>query len=1254
MNGILSQTADYKKLSLLLLLLFISNLFMPPATRACGPNYDEVIIICPNDLTVEAEPGLCGIILDFNSLEWLATVPLVDTIFTPGPGFFFFIGTTPITLMGTDTNGMVSVCAFNLTVDEYPGMSCQDTVLVNLDEDCSVPLNYETTLIPNEYGCPITGLTVNLLSPSGEPLGHVVTTEFLGHWWDFTVTNSSGNSCSGLVFVPPNGAPPAITCPADTTIFCNEPTAPAFLGLPEITGCLDESLLGISFEDLLLSSFCNGDTLAFRMERAWEAVDTFGVVTSCIQNIYARRLDLSDLVFPPNFDGVENPAIACTPQSPIEEQTDPGITGVPLAHGLLPQTLACYIDVSYFDQYVPGCGASFTIEREWTVFDQCQNTFVTKIQTIEVVDNQPALFTVPDTIFVSTNSECGNFTTFPPINLVHECSGIVVSIVTPWGTLNSNGGEIPVPLQPAQYDIFYNVEDECNNDTSVHSLMFVTTELINNCPPQASVSCDVYFDEIEGPLQIGDLSVLAPFGYPATSANCGIQMVEEASASVDACGNGNIVRIFTGSFAGQNLSCEQTVEVVHVSNFEVLFPADTLVVCDVAPFDAGSPQLFFVDCEMMEVSSTDSVITNEPGSCYKILRTWMVANTCVTGDTLEDLLPDPMVGERRFGDGGDGYIVYQQSIEIVDQTAPQFPDTCVLPDICIASGCDLSVTIPDPNILECAGYTVTAAGDLGAGTGPFPSTAPGTYGVTFTVTDNCNNQSSCTTTLTVVDCVAPQAVCQNGINVQLQNTNPASAWFMASQVNALSMDNCTGPLLFSFSENVNDDSLQLTCDQAGIFPVQLWVTDAAGNQDFCQTNIFVESPPGNPCTTTLPEVTGSILTETGTGIAQVQVSNGAGQTVTTGANGQYTLPNPGTGFTITPLKNINTANGVTTFDAVLLTKHILGNAFLNSPYKIIAADANHSNTVTTLDAVEMRKIILGITTNFPNNTSWRFVPVSYVFPNPGNPWFTPFPEVVVIGNPMSLPNLNFIGIKIGDLNLSANPLNLASIDSRNFTGDISFALPGGYMHEGAVVRLPFDPGTTPLHGFQFALQFDPELAEFIALEPGFAGPECFGTAHLPAGKLSVSWYAGEPYRPTAGQPAFTLVFRAKKDGFAGQALLIDEREMPAEAYTDDLSFLRVSLSFGENSGSTGGILAHAVRPNPFRESTAIAFTLAGEERVMLTILDPAGRQVFGSTTPFEAGGYEIILNREDFSGPGLYIYKLETESGIATGKLLLF
>jgi hypothetical protein len=108
---------------------------------------------------------------------------------------------------------------------------------------------------------------------------------------------------------------------------------------------------------------------------------------------------------------------------------------------------------------------------------------------------------------------------------------------------------------------------------------------------------------------------------------------------------------------------------------------------------------------------------------------------------------------------------------------------------------------------------------------------------------------------------------------------------------------------------------------------------------------------------------------------------------------------------------------------VLIQKHILNVNKLLSPYKIIAADLNNSGTVTTSDLVEMRKLILNIQSTFSNNESWRFIDADFEFPNPENPFETSFPEYKSFNN---LPNsqiVNFVGIKIGDVNNSVNPNN---------------------------------------------------------------------------------------------------------------------------------------------------------------------------------------------------------------------------------------
>jgi len=172
-------------------------------------------------------------------------------------------------------------------------------------------------------------------------------------------------------------------------------------------------------------------------------------------------------------------------------------------------------------------------------------------------------------------------------------------------------------------------------------------------------------------------------------------------------------------------------------------------------------------------------------------------------------------------------------------------------------------------------------------------------------------------------------------------------------------------------------------------------------------------------------LSGYLLSESGAGIpgATVQLTGTENATAITGADGYYefSVPSGGT-YTITPSKNndVNVINGISTVDMALTTFHILSVQLLSSPYRIIAADVNESGTVSTLDVALMTGLVLGNTSTFPNGRLWEFVSSDDVFPDTQHPF--PFDERRTYNNlTQSLPNQNFIGVKLGDVNNSWNP-----------------------------------------------------------------------------------------------------------------------------------------------------------------------------------------------------------------------------------------
>ncbi len=177
-------------------------------------------------------------------------------------------------------------------------------------------------------------------------------------------------------------------------------------------------------------------------------------------------------------------------------------------------------------------------------------------------------------------------------------------------------------------------------------------------------------------------------------------------------------------------------------------------------------------------------------------------------------------------------------------------------------------------------------------------------------------------------------------------------------------------------------------------------------------------------------IAGRCVTPAGYGIGSVTVQaigEAPGQSpfnyvTLTDNDGNYALnvPNGSTNITVRPLKEASPLNGVSTYDEVIVVRHYKGIDTLTSPYQLIAADVNRSGTIDTLDVIDLRKVLLGIDTLFANNTSWRFVRADYIFPDPLDPFSPPFPEVVTFSSlAANALNINFIGVKIGDLNENA-------------------------------------------------------------------------------------------------------------------------------------------------------------------------------------------------------------------------------------------
>lgn len=556
-----------------------------------------------------------------------------------------------------------------------------------------------------------------------------------------------------------------------------------------------------------------------------------------------------------------------------------------------------------------------------------------------------------------------------------------------------------------------------------------------------------------------------------------------------------------------------------------------------------------------------------------------------------------------------------------------------------------------------------------ASPGVVPELPYGKHRVKWIVEDGCSNESLCDYQFEVKDCKAPSVVCTNGLSVNIPPTGQVQLW--ATDLLQYANDNCTPPGLLKLAIRkagagsgfpVNGlgapiTSLTFDCSELGTQPVELWAMDLSGNADYCQTYVLVQDNAG--VCSNVAQVSGAVKTEGQAGVENAQIKltgsslfapvfNYFQNTDEQGAFTFAAVPTPAD-ITLAPLKDDNPANGVTTYDLVQISKHILGIKPLASPYKMIAADANHSNSITSLDVVELRKLILGVSDDLPDNTSWRFIDKSYIFSNPLNPFSDSFPEKISTGGLSgNQAGQDFIAIKVGDVNGSALA-NLQADGSTRSTAppEVYFQVKSsqnGPLKAGDQIELAIQ-AEKALQGFQFTLNFKGLQVEEILPGPGMQA-EQFAWFPDP-GTLTVSWENG-------GIAAFRLRCKVLAAGTLRDMLAMGSNITPAEAYPLP------------EAGQPGGTVwapalrfplpehfeCYAAQPNPFADEVSLGFFLPASGTVSLKIHDAAGRPVWEGKQYFDAGFNLFKVDFREISTKGLLFFRMESTSGAAAGKMM--
>ena len=412
----------------------------------------------------------------------------------------------------------------------------------------------------------------------------------------------------------------------------------------------------------------------------------------------------------------------------------------------------------------------------------------------------------------------------------------------------------------------------------------------------------------------------------------------------------------------------------------------------------------------------------------------------------------------------------------------------------------------------------------------------------------------------------------------------------------------------------------------------------------------------NNCTgTNQALVAGNISTMEGTMLegANVEIiGQGNMPSAVTGENGTFSFSlNKGQTYEVQAKKEDNHLNGVSTFDLIVISKHILGITEFMNPYQYIAADINQSGTISAFDLVQLRQLILNITTEFPNNEAWRFVATHYEF-NTENPLAENYSEVIKINDHQAdMMDADFVAIKIGDLNHSARVNQLQSSESRTILPTTTLTVTDRHLAVGEVITVDFNfDEIDELQGYQMALNY--AGLELVNIEEGLVEQHHFGSNLQEESILLNSWDRFDGSKTTTeDQPAlFSLKFKALKAGKLSEFLHLQSTVLQTEAYTFNGALMDIVLQF--ETAKTTAFTLEQNHPNPFRNTTSIGFQLPEAGWAILTILDVQGQVLLQERKDFSQGAHQWIIEGQSLNSRGILYYQLATDKEVLTRKMM--
>jgi large repetitive protein len=277
-------------------------------------------------------------------------------------------------------------------------------------------------------------------------------------------------------------------------------------------------------------------------------------------------------------------------------------------------------------------------------------------------------------------------------------------------------------------------------------------------------------------------------------------------------------------------------------------------------------------------------------------------------------------------------------------------------------------------------------------------------------------------------------------------------------------------------------------------------------------------------------------------------------------------------------------SGISTYDLVLISRHILGQESLKSEFQKIAADVNGSGSISTLDMIELRKVILGINHDFGTVPSWQILKR-----NGGN---------------------DFIAIKTGDVNHSA--FDDIPVVSRS---RIDLKIEDKFFKEKETfeVKIPLKD-VFDFSGGQVGLEFDPKKLKLKNI---------FSTVFWHLGKdgiLRMLWT-----KEDLADQEITLELESLAKSHLSESVRLS-RKFESQGYGSEGEIIPIDIEWKQEEKDVRFF------PNPFSEFTEIDLTGFSSSRWVMEVYNGMGVKILEKSN---LGGV-VKISRKELGSAGVF------------------